>query len=236
MDEPKPSGHQDEPKTENKTSDETGPRMKAKWTDGATVILTFLIAVAALWSAWIFQGQLSEARRATDVQARPWISVEDVSISGGEDLIVGEKVIMTTVAVAIKNIGHSPATHVAVRVQLSAFGSGSFEDVVRGVCQNAVGDTNTAFGQTIFQDKTGTPINYPIVLPPSETARYWKQGGGVFSVVGCAAYRSPLSREVYYTGFIYTILVLNRSYPTASARIPSKDILLQNALAGFITK
>jgi hypothetical protein len=37
-------------------------RERAKWTDIGTLILTFVVAGAGLWSAWIFQKQLTEAR------------------------------------------------------------------------------------------------------------------------------------------------------------------------------
>jgi hypothetical protein len=181
------------------------------------------------------------AKRAADTAAgelelseRPWISVESVRIPDDQSLIVGNKVIMTTVAVAIRNIGRSPATNVSVRVQLTMGGTGSFEDTVRGVCENAVGDNRTPFGQTIFQDKAGTPIEYPITLPPNEVAAYWKQPAGSFSVFGCAGYRSSFSRKSYYTAFIYAILL--KKYPDSPIKIPGRDTFLQSALAGFITK
>ncbi len=180
------------------------------------------------------QDSVNAIRRQTIQQVRPWMSIEKVNVPEDESLIVNKRIIITTVAVTVKNIGHSPATHVAVRVLLSMEGTGSFEDTVRGECDNAVIDTDTPFGETIFQDRFGTPIEYPIRLSPNEVAQYWKQRGGAFSVIGCVAYKSPISQETYYTGFIYTILL--RNYPEAPAQIPGKDVSLQNALGGFITK
>jgi hypothetical protein len=40
------------------------PRQKAKWTEIATVVLILLTAIAAFWSAWIFEGQLTEMHTA----------------------------------------------------------------------------------------------------------------------------------------------------------------------------
>ena len=162
------------------------------------------------------------------------MSIESVSIPRDQALIIGKNLIMTTVAVAIKNVGHSPATNVVVRVQMSTEGTGSFEDIVRGECDNAVGDTNTPFGQKILQDKEGTPIDYPTKMSAKEVAQYWDQHGGAFSVIGCVAYRSGVSTETDYTGFIYTILL--KEYPKVPARIPGDAIFLQDALGGFITK
>jgi hypothetical protein len=169
-----------------------------------------------------------------ELSQRPWISVDSVTVPPNESLIVGKNLIMTTIAVDLTNIGHSPATNVAVRVQLIGAETGSFPDEVKGVCEDAEQDTNLPFGETIFQDKKGSPISYPTRLSPKEVVRYWAQGGGVFSVVGCAAYRSSVSKRHYYTGFIYDIFL--KQYPTAPAQIPGNAVILQNALSGFITQ
>jgi hypothetical protein len=225
--------------TAQKTDPTQSSIKKATWAAfyavAAYAVVTMFMWFQMMHQTSIFQRQLDEARKATEVQVRPWISVENVNVPTNESLIVEEKIIMTTVAVAIKNIGHSPATHVAVRVGLTMAGTGSFEDLVRHTCDEVVGDTNTSFGQTIFQDKSGNSIEHPIQLPRNEVARYWtRPPGGVFSVFGCAAYRSPISNTPYYTGFIYDVLL--RQYPEHPATIPGKDVFLQNALAGFITK
>jgi hypothetical protein len=54
------------------------PRHKAKWTDGATVILTVLIAAAAIWSALIFQGQLDVTIKNFTLDERAWIELEPI--------------------------------------------------------------------------------------------------------------------------------------------------------------
>jgi hypothetical protein len=46
------------------------PRQKSKWTDIATVVLTVLIAGAAIYSAFIFQAQLDASRKAFRVDQR----------------------------------------------------------------------------------------------------------------------------------------------------------------------
>lgn len=61
------------------------PQERPKWTDVATVILTLIIAAAAIGSAWIFQGQLTEASNATNrasesfrIDERAWIEFDPV--------------------------------------------------------------------------------------------------------------------------------------------------------------
>ena len=58
------------------------PRERSKAADWALVTLTIGIAIAAFWSACIFQGQLTEARRLTEISERPWLSVEIFPLSG----------------------------------------------------------------------------------------------------------------------------------------------------------
>lgn len=92
------------------------PREKSKWTDIATVALTLLIAVAAFWSAWVFQAQLTEARRATEIterqwkqHERPWVSAK---ISLFEPLSFSNKAGRLGVSYTLKNSGHSVALDV----------------------------------------------------------------------------------------------------------------------------
>ena len=56
---------------------------KPKWTDVFTAFLTLPIAVAAFWSAWAFQGQLTEMQTQTTVQReiemksdRAWVGLD----------------------------------------------------------------------------------------------------------------------------------------------------------------
>jgi len=58
---------------------------KPKWTDVYTAFLTLLIAAAGFWSAWVFQGQLTEARKTTRVSIesfrvdeRAWIEIQPI--------------------------------------------------------------------------------------------------------------------------------------------------------------
>lgn len=63
------------------------PRPKNKGIEIVGVWLTLAIAFAAFWSAYVFQGQLSEARRATQTtldsfrtDGRAWVGIEKIEI------------------------------------------------------------------------------------------------------------------------------------------------------------
>jgi hypothetical protein len=56
---------------------------KPKWTEVVTAVLTVILAIAAIVSAWLFQGQLTEARKTTRislesfrVDQRAWIEIQ----------------------------------------------------------------------------------------------------------------------------------------------------------------
>jgi hypothetical protein len=77
-----------------KTVDPKSGREKAKWTDVATVILTAIIAGAALVSAWIFNGQLTEGGKQTAAverqmrqDQRAWVYIENSVFTGWKENI-----------------------------------------------------------------------------------------------------------------------------------------------------
>lgn len=57
------------------------PREKSKAADWVMVGLTIAIAFVGIWSAFIFQHQLEDARRATLAQERPWVAFVGSSAS-----------------------------------------------------------------------------------------------------------------------------------------------------------
>jgi hypothetical protein len=98
------------------------PRLKSKWTDIATVILTAAIAVFAGWSAYLFDGQLQEMHKATitadknfRIDERAWIGFslasDPVTFTFGKPFLVPAEVL---------NTGKTPAKdlegNVAVRI------------------------------------------------------------------------------------------------------------------------
>jgi hypothetical protein len=56
------------------------PREKSKKADVAIVILTLAIAIAAIWSACIFQRQLTLARETMESQTRPWVGNGEIKV------------------------------------------------------------------------------------------------------------------------------------------------------------
>jgi hypothetical protein len=82
------------------------PREKSKAADWAIAVLTVVIAIAAFWSAFIFQGQLAIARDTLVIGQRPWLGIDSkptVEVEGNRWKVVFR----------VKNYGVSPALHSA---------------------------------------------------------------------------------------------------------------------------
>jgi hypothetical protein len=84
-------------------------REKSKAADWALVLLTFLTAVAAFVSAWLFQAQLTEQRRSYRLDERAWVEIEPVKAQN----IEGKRFDFSIIP---KNIGKTAARNVSFRV------------------------------------------------------------------------------------------------------------------------
>jgi len=92
------------------------PREKSKAADWAVAVLTVAIAIAAIWSACIFQGQLEEARRLTIISERPWL---DINVEPSSDLTFNNEGVNVTVTFLVKNFGKSIAQRTQINAKVS---------------------------------------------------------------------------------------------------------------------
>jgi len=150
------------------------PRTKSKWTDIATVILTLLIAIAAFWSARIFQRQLNEARRATNITSesfrtdeRAWVEIEPIKptlFSPRTDKIGAA----FKYEIYIRNIGKT----VARDIQLRATRQGSQASIVMGDSAEALNWEQDKLLLGKVPTASDIPINNPVpkVLAPNTSS------------------------------------------------------------------
>ncbi len=209
------------------------PRDKSKWTEIATVILTLVIAGAALWSAWIFQGQLKEAHRTTELAerqleltARPWIEVTDVRPRGKIGIMALSFQDVSRVfhnrakyqaffnyEVHIHNVGHSPALNVQVFPELYIAPythDGSSESLAAEEKRYCDSVTERQSGGTIvLPQEPGTiyeGVGKPI-YPESMTYPPDHPGTGfiVPVLIGCVDYQFQARPRHYQTRFVYEL-------------------------------
>jgi hypothetical protein len=187
------------------------PREKSKAADWVLVGLTVAIAIAAFWSAWVFQGQLEEAKRTTELTReaqRPWIKITDVELRKGYGpiktlafhwpLTGAEVPPMLQIEVRMLNVGHSVAQDVEVWPELffGKFYSGKWHDVVakeqQRFCKSEIDRTPSSAVSIVFPlDSTesymgvgGVVHETDITYIPNNAGRY-----SAASLILCVNYR-----------------------------------------------
>lgn len=150
------------------------PRERSKAADWAVVILTVLLAIAAFWSAFLFQGQLTEARKAGDLASesfrmdeRAWIVLEKVNPTLTAPANAKFPASFNC-EISLRNVGKTVATNVEVKAQsiFSAGGFGDHADGVRNTQDHLLADITKPPGSSL-----GPPPNpVPKMLAPNSTS------------------------------------------------------------------
>jgi hypothetical protein len=195
---------------------------KPKWTDVVMVILTVAVALAAFWSAYLFQGQLTVLRRQFEATDRPWIKVE-VSANteyvpgafiGGPLAFDADGTAHLTWKYTVKNIGRSVASAVHIREKLLAT-SPFYPDfkfpnrAQQALCEKPYSPAENSLPLVVFPDDSkqeytsATTSTADVKDIPGPGL---KRGKPVtFFLVGCVEYRFAASPVSHQTGFIYQV-------------------------------
>jgi|SRR5581483_6429967 len=184
------------------------PREASRWTDLAMVVLTVLIAAFAGWSAWIFQGQLTEAQRNTVSSQRAWVGIDrPIALSSltFNDKHEGK----ASYVITIKNFGNSVALSTAVLAE-ATFALDQIEPIVHSDCEAAsvmsrgridnaasLGFHDPLSAGTLFQ---GDGVGYHFNDKPIKQGKLAFR----FTIVGCVVYRDQFHNE-RHTRFCYTL-------------------------------
>lgn len=198
------------------------PREKSKAADWAIAGLTVLIAIAAFWSAFIFQGQLEEARRLTEISERPWLSVEISPLSGiswtkGAAPASGlNGSPFMKLKVSIKNVGKSIAKDVQIDAKMIPTGADFLQtpeaaENQRKLCDNP--DPQQIMKFDVFPVEQPTEREKTIgILPREIEPRLTTSSGNVnrkfvgLYVVGCVSYHYSFESKLRQTFFAYGLI------------------------------
>jgi hypothetical protein len=167
-------------------------REKSKVTDYLTVGLTLLIALAAFWSAWIFQGQLDEAQRSTRLAVRPWIGLDEglqaientplqIDAMGNANLVY---------TIRAKNYSNAPASNVWADANLVVADDLNTVYEQQGyACGDAV-IGKPDIGLVLFQGKDRVFNSQPAIAKVNQ-----KHQNSLFGVwlAGCIGYRDQFN-------------------------------------------
>jgi hypothetical protein len=192
-------------------------REKSKWTEIIMLVLTFLVVIAAFWSACIFQDQLNQARRANDLterqweaQNRPWIGLSgSVEFPKAPTFQVFQTATPLSTGIdlewvfRIKNAGISPAFRVASNTQIWMSGETlqlpQFQ--MQFACSNADWTGNNG-GSVLFPDSADITVSPPpgvsgnvmgLPLEITKIRRIW--------VIGCISYQDSNGKVTHHTKF-----------------------------------
>jgi hypothetical protein len=182
-------------------------RDRSKFTDIVMVVLTVLIFAAAFWSALIFDGQLSEARKATVLSQRAWIGVsQSVEL---DTLHLDSTPEQTKFIIPIHNYGNSVALHIAIEARVVVT-VGEIIPTLVSNCEKAqsesganiqlagTGYNENAAGDSLFPSQEE---NRHFFQNQIDASRWTTANGGVF-VVGCIFYDDQFGKQ-HRTRLVY---------------------------------
>jgi hypothetical protein len=210
-------------------------RKRSTLTEVAMVVLTLLVAIAAFWSACIFQSQLSAARVANglnkkqwEAQNRPWVGVSgNVEFPKQPIFQVFTSAtpkntgIEITTTFKTKNFGISPAFKTAAKIQVEMRDDSMtlLDYQMKGACgiadQTSGGEGSVAFqnsvifpsGENVFSFETMTGQQIEL----AKIRRVW--------ILGCIAYQDGASKAVHHTRFwIMSFMIPENATPTVVER------------------
>ena len=184
---------------------------------GVTALFAVVAAVVAIVSAFIFQGQLKEAR----LDSRPWISAETFTMIA--PLQIADDGGATRFLIQIKNVGKLPAVRIGVDAILLIRNVENILEKQKWYCdairKNLENERNTPSiivpEITLFPERD-RPVEIWAGFRPEDFRRYrdWLERipgpAALPTMVGCVHYEFPSEEGYHFTGFI---LDLNRRTP-----------------------
>jgi hypothetical protein len=193
------------------------PREQSKAADWALVVVSCLAVVAAIWSAFIFQGQLTEARNATkaaqeqlETMDRPWVSI---TLAPNGPLTFTNDGLNVNLHVHLENIGHGVANNVAIH-HVGFLTNDRFHEPMKRQDALCSPDKLTEGGisSSIFPGKSddslfiGDNISNAAIASNSITSP--NAPGAIITglfFVGCVDYEYGLATKHHQTRFVYQV-------------------------------
>jgi hypothetical protein len=208
------------------------PREKSKWTEVATVVLTLLIAVAAFWSAWIFNRQLEVMGKQFEATDRPWIALD---VSPNSPLTYDSIGLHAEFTIVPKNVGRSPAQNIFIQAGLIAgLNYTEWKEGQKKMCDWAASKERVGAvpGQIVFPEKSFTQETF-LQLSNAEIDSFWATLPPIalhtevpVGLIGCAAYfgASGIPRQ---TGFMFGLVKHDRHFiDITKTPIPRESLIL----------
>jgi hypothetical protein len=211
-------------------------RPKSKWHEITMVILTVVIAGAAIYSAWVFQGQLSLMRDAD----RPWVKV-DITVTS--PLTYDRNGMNIGLTFILTNVGKSPADNVSIAPRLvTAFMGDDLEQIQKRICENRAASAEDKWLRYVLFPGDPLPQQIRFQMSTAEVDSHWNKfelsQGPIdlipVALVGCVDYTYRPSPRHHQTGFAVDVVTSSGGMPLKSMApiIPSTLALREHARSG----
>lgn len=200
-------------------------REKPKATDWIVVGLTLVVAIAAFYSAWVFQGQLTAANKELELSERPWIALEIAKASPFRFAPAGGAGM--TIDITMHNLGHSPAIEIYRVEKLLPWPTGDGTSDVKEACREAAQYRDHLQLTTVLFPSQPTPRPEGVIVSigKEDLDKFHETHGEAVlpEVVVCVSYRSTFSAQSYETGQGELVYRLDPATPGALLVMHPKD-------------
>jgi hypothetical protein len=192
------------------------------------LILTAIIAGAAIWSAWMVEGQFKTMEAQLQLTDRAWVKREATLNSGVEYLKDGSMYLK--INFKLKNVGHAVANRVTVFADAFAMNTLPLqlpEDQLKKTCSDRpvifeeqtmlFPDEQTDYSISVFikrEDLVRSVAQTHVGLPAGLTHPLDAY------VVGCVVYQSPNYVNYLVTPFIYAVMKADPDDPMHKKNLP----------------
>jgi hypothetical protein len=193
------------------------PRERSKTADWAMVVVTMLAVTAAIWSALIFQSQLTEARNATkaaqeqlETMDRPWVSI---TLVPNGPLAFTSDGLNVNLHVHLENIGRGVANNVTIH-HVGLLTNDPFHEPMKrqdALCSpdKLTKDSNVGIESSLFPGKTDDSLfigdNISRAAIASNAIKPANAPAAILTglfFVGCVDYRYGLTTKHHQTRFV----------------------------------
>jgi hypothetical protein len=201
--------------SQNQPSDESQTRFQRsfKWLERRRIFVELAALAVAIWYAFLTHSIVGVSQKQLDLSERPWVSA-DVEIS--QPLSFGTQGNPAIgLAITMKNVGHSLATHVAVLAVLVPSDMNFYDTSIKRqneVCSRLEnGETPFAAAPNggYFLFPSGSATRYEFIGIDKKSVDAAIKNNPVIApnvamcVVGCVDYRSTLDALHHHTRFLY---------------------------------
>lgn len=187
-----------------------------------------LAAILAGISAWIFQGQLNEARD----EQRPWLFAQSIGLA--DPVTHDANGIRVSLAFVVTNSGHLPGSYVTVGLHAFPFPLGNLKEyasVERQVCDRTI----DFLGISVFPNYTTPPWTWITYVENADIAKYAASNPNLAkmimpTIIACVIYRDPAGKD-HHTPYVLNLAVIRDGHACCAVPVDPDELSRSQIIA-----